>query len=247
LRLRLIAIAVAMLAAAPASADVTARYVMGAAPGGTPLMTIEVNDRGDSRVTIGNQSAVISLDGVSYQVLSDLQGVYVAREEDIVAVAIERARAMMGPEFHPPAPRPHGSVAEAPPLTVVQVGTETVAGRTGTVWELREARARPGAHGFVWVINSDPDLAPIGRLLANQNRASMEGMQQLMGGQAVDATGFLSGINAILARGTLIRMGSFLRLDSVNHDPNPPGDFVLPSPPLTREQLAARMLGAAAH
>lgn len=247
MRTRLIIALAVAAAATPAAADVTAHYVAGPVANGVPLMTIEVNDRGDTRVAMGNRSAVLTVDGVTYLVQADLGGVYVARQDDFLAVSIENARTMMGPDFHPPAHPSRPASAEPEPLRVVQGGTETVGGRTGTVWQLRDAHARPGVAGFDFVVSTDPDLAPIGRLLADQNRASREGLRQLVGTEAIDSTGFFSGIADIFSRGTVIRMGRIMRLDSVDTRPIPAADFVLPSPPLTREQLAARMRGTAAH
>lgn len=247
MRIRLIIALAAALAATPAAADVTAHYVVGDGANAAPAMSIEVNDRGDSRVSMGNRAAVITLDGVTYLVMADLGGVYVARQDDLLAVTIENARAMMGRDFHPPAHPQPAATADTHPLSVVQAGAETVGGRTGTVFELRDANARPGVHGLDFVVSTDADLAPVGRLLASQNRASHDGLRQMIGSDVTDSSGFFSGIAAIFERGTVIRMGRIMRLASVDREPLPAADFALPSPPLTREQLAARIRGPAPH
>src|SRR5687767_15289187 len=76
------------------AADVTARYLQGA--GGGPAMTIQANDRGDSRLSLGDQMAVITRDGVTHIVMADLRGPYAIRQDDLVAAMREMVRGMAG-------------------------------------------------------------------------------------------------------------------------------------------------------
>lgn len=241
--------AIAVLVAAPARADVTARYVIGPGPTGMPPMIIEVNDRGDSRMTMGNSMAVLTLDGISYIVMADLGGTFVARQDDVLAIQVESARAFLNRDLPE---RQHG--AHAPPIPAmpafraVQGGSETVGGRTGTIWSLQNSTSHAAPPGMDFVVSTDPDLAPIGRAFARQFTSSRAALRQMTGPPLADAdAGFFDGIMAIFERGTVIRWGRLMRLESVDAHAILASDFVLPSPPLTREQLAARMQGAAPH
>lgn len=223
-------IAIALfLAAAPAAADISARYVSPMTSAIT--VTVEVNDKGDSRVSMGNQMAVVTLDGVSYLLQADLSGVYAVRQEDWIAVQVAAMRAALPADF--------GKGPELPPYEVTEGGTETVAGRTGKVWWLRMKGepAPPGGSrpsGFDFVVSTDPDLAPVGRALANQMGQSSAMMAEVAG-----PSGFMARSDSIFAKGTVIRMSRVMRLDSVDTKPVPASQFVLPTI-LTREQFAQR-------
>jgi hypothetical protein len=234
-------LAIAILIAGPARADVTARYAMGPEPNSMPAMVVEVNDRGDSRVVMGNAMAVLTLDGVTYLLMADLRGTFVARQDDAIAMVAEQARALMSSQastrsHETPPPRLSG-----PDAGTVQGGTETVGGRTGTIWWLRTGReASPTDMDFV--VCTDPDLAPVGRVLAQQLAASRSAAGQMIGPEITNGRGGLfDGIVAIFERGTVIRWSRLYRLESVDSHPISASEFVLPSAPLTRAQLEARL------
>lgn len=243
MRIRLLLVAVlVLLLASPAAADITARYVSGF--NASMTMVVEVNDRGDSRVSMGNQMAVLTLDGQAYVLTADLAGTYAVKHEDMIAVIAAQGRAMMAEMGHLPT---EAAAPEAPRMTAVQQGTETVAGRAGTVW----AVLRPGEAGartdgalqasLEFVVNTDPDLAPVGRVLASQYGASLEGMDRMLGVPFGAGDGGMSAaMRSIFERGTVIRFGRMFRLDSVDANPVPASQFVLPATVLTREQYAAR-------
>jgi hypothetical protein len=237
--MRMLWLAAAILIAAPARADVTARYTMGFASNVMPPMIVEVNDRGDAHITMGNQAAAIILNGDDYLIQADLHGIYVARWEDLTALLGERFQAMgPHPEFrhgtdHPPTP--------AVPA-FVERGTETVAGRTGTVWSQRVAGVHGGPiSGMDIVISSDPDLAPLARVFVRQFQTSLNGLRTMMGSTAAIPGSSSESMLALLARGAPLRMGQIMRLESVDTRPIAPSEFVLPATPLTRAELAARL------
>ena len=96
--------------------------------------------------------------------------------------------------------------------------------------------------GMDWVISSDPDLAPLGRVFARQFDASTNGMRTMLGSTVgADVENFSEPIRALLARGAPLRMGHILRLERVDNGPIPSSEFQLPSTPLTRAQLEARL------
>jgi hypothetical protein len=236
--------AIGLLAASPAWADVTARYAAGES--GRSLLTIEVSDRGDSRMFFGNGSPSITRDGVAHLVRTDRRGTYVAREEDWTAIQIEHARDLRSRgllRFPPSAAA--GSSPAAPAYRVARGGSEIVGGRRGTVWLLRGLRGRAGDRTLDFVVSTDGDLAPLGRLLARINAPSNPRSRQWADAGFANDGASHNGIAPIFERGTVIRMGHRMRLKSVDTRPVPASEFVLPSPPLTREQLAARLGGTA--
>jgi len=237
MRMKIIAAAaLALLAAAPAAADITARYATGFGRGPGMPTTIRVNARGDNRVDTDNQMAVLTIDGVTYLLAADLAGTYAIRFDDMAAVMGEQFRAMMGED----APAPAAEPAAAPPAQEpVEGGTETVAGYAGTQWQLQPGGGGPAAFPADAVLSTDPRLAPLARAMAQLAAASERGMVT-MTGAAGAWPGSSRELGQILRRGALLRMGQMLRLESVDIAPVEASLFVLPSAPLTREQYAAR-------
>lgn len=221
---------VALLAALGARADaaLTVRYVN---PQGLPAMIAEVNDRGDTRISQGNQYAVLTVGGVTYLLLSDLSGTFAIRQEDWFAVNLAAVNKAM-----PAADKDAGK--DLPPYEIVRGGNEVVAGRTGTLWTVRQKGA-PDTAGFDLVICEDADLAPIGVAFERQMAASTAGMAEVMG----SAGGLGTKMAEVMKKGAMIRMSRVLRLESVKAGPVPDADFVLPPTVLTREQYAARIAG----
>lgn len=236
--------AISLLAASPAWADVSARYAAG--DNERSLITIEVNGRGDARMFTDNQSASVIRNGVGYLIRSDRRGTYVAREEDWTAIQIEHARDLRsrGLLRFPPAAAAGSSLAE-PGYRVARGGSEIVGGRRGRIWLLRGRRGRAGDRTFDYVVSTDADLAPLGRFLAWLNAPSSPSREQWADAGFADGDAFRDGGASIFERGTVIRVGRTMRLESVDTHPVPASEFVLPSPPLTREQLAARIGGTA--
>ena len=233
----IIAAILALLAASPAAADVTARYVSGT---NMPMaLTVQVNDRGDSRLAMGNQMAVLILDGVTYIVMADLSGTFAVRQEDMLAVMAEQFRAMSG-EVPMPPPEPDAE----PRYQVIERGTEVVGGRSGTVLALR-ASGQEDQPGLDFVVSRDPDLAPVGRAIARQYAGQAEGMRAMMMPALGTRGDYFTALQTIFERGAVIRMGRLMRLDAVDDRDLPDSLFTLPSAPLSREAFAARFSLAA--
>lgn len=221
----------AILTASPAAADITARYV--SPINNAVAMTVQVNDKGDSRVSMGNQIAFLTIGGDTYLLLSDLSGVYAVRQEDWIAFHAEIMREALPADF--------AQESGLPTYAVTEGSTETIGGRVGKVWWLR-AKGQPapaaGAtrSGFDFVVSADSDLAPIGRALAKQMAASSLMMTGVIGSMG----NFSAGLTEIFAKGTVIRMSRVFRLDGVDTHAVPASEFMLPPTVLTREQFAAR-------
>ena len=93
-----------------------------------------------------------------------------------------------------------------------------------------------------FVVCTDADLAPVGRVLARQFATSRSMAGQVVGPQMASGVGGLfDGMVAIFERGTVIRWSRLYRLESVDSHPIPPSEFALPSAPLSRAELAARL------
>lgn len=228
----LAAIGALFLSRAASATDITARYVLPSI--GNAIMTVEADDHGNSRISVDGEPAVITTNGISYLLMEDSQGRYVVRREDMLAVANEIARAMIGG-----APIPEGAEPRIDFDPPARAGTETVAGRTGTTWVILGGAGSDGERVDL-VVSADPDLAPIGRALALQFRES-----SISVGAGVGPLG-LSGelpraLLAILERGAILRYGNMARLQGVDTRSIPASTFALPAAPMTREQLAARV------
>ncbi|MDB5672059.1 MAG: hypothetical protein JWO25_3018 [Alphaproteobacteria bacterium] len=233
-RRRFLAAAIFM-AATPAQADLTARYMN---PRGLVGMSVEVDEKGNMRVTQGNQLAVLTIGGVSYLLTSDLSGTYAVRQDDWVAVNAKRFRgavAAMSPKMGNPALPDDG-----PKFDIVAGKTETVGGRLGTTWSLR-THGTTSPTGFDFVINTDPDLAAVGRAIAAQMGGSAAGLAAMRG----TVSDFAAKIQTIFEKGTVIKMSGLLQLESVKKGPIPKSEFELPPVVLTRDQFEARTDGAA--
>ena len=228
----MIGAAAALFGAEAATADVTARYRMGPA-----VMTIQVDEGGASRISMGSQMAIVARDGVTYFVAGDLAGTFAVRQDEMIA-------AMMQHLDPPNLPRPPAdSEGGEDSHRIVRRGTETVAGRTGTVYVIeateQESAARAGGAGE-YVISDDATLAPVGRVFARQFAQSGEGMAAALGPAILTQTA-MPQLRTLLERGTLLRMGRILRLESVETAPIDAAAFELPETVLTGPEFAERM------
>lgn len=202
----------------PAQADITARYSQAAGQGD---MIVVTDDRGQSRMNV-TDAAYVTTGGVAYIAVTDEQGGYVVRLEDFMSLMDELVRAT-------------GPSAPAPGAARVQVqegGTETVGGHSGRVFRISDPRTPRDV--FELVISTDPGLAPLGRAMARPLAPMFATM-----GRAIP--GLAEALSDVLGRGALLRFGPLFRLESLGNAPVPASTFVLPSPPITREALAARL------
>lgn len=214
---RFLAALLFLVLAAPAQADITARFRQA----DDQAMVVEANENGESRMTVSH-AVYVTTGGVTHMILTDPQGTFVVRQQDFMALMAELLRA--------------AGQAEAPAVgegvTIAEAGSETLAGRVGTVFRL--SRPQHPTDSLELVISADPELAPLGRALAGHIAPFFTTMGGAMPGVAAAAS-------ELMARGTLIRLGDLWRLDSVETAPVPPSAFALPSAPISAEALAARL------
>lgn len=215
-----------IFASTPAMADITATYRV--SDGRMPDMIIRVTDDGDSRLTSGSQMAVLTVNGETYVIMSDLNGVFAVRQADMVAAFAD----LLPADFRNDVEQ---TEIPSPSYEIVESGTEMVGGREGTVLAVRQDAEEPEITER-YVINRDSDLAPIGTALARQFAGSMEGFR---GVQVLQNYG--AHILDIFSRGTVIRLGNLFRLESIDTNPIPRSELALPDTVLTREEFVARM------
>jgi hypothetical protein len=226
-----------LIGAAPAQADITARY---SNPDGLVALTAEADAKGDVRISYGNQYAVLRRDDTTYVLMGDLSGPFAVRQDDWMAVTFGKMRQFMQSHRAESGAGKPSSDFTGPPFVIVQGGRETVGGRNGTVWSLRlkdEPAAQAAKNAFDFVVTDDPDLAPIGGLLAEQMIASTMGMQEMLGHKE----SMFQQMDSVFAKGTVIRFSRLLSLQSVDAKPVAPSEFELPATTLTREQYEARV------
>jgi hypothetical protein len=207
-----------LLLSSPALADITARYRQMIEPG---EVVVQANDRGESRMTVTDAAYVTTAAG-THMILTDRQGTYVARQDDFLSLLDALSRATQ-PDAQPAASRP---------LAIREEGSETVAGRTGT--KFRISLTEESVDAFEVVISTDPELAPLGRVVAAHFAPFFRTTTRAMPGLA-------EAVTDLLGRGTLLRFGPLFQLESLDAAPIPASAFALPSAPLSREALAARL------
>lgn len=205
-----------------AEADITATYDAWGPIG--PTLVVQVSDRGDARVEMGGRLVAIRRDGTMYLVRSDDRGTFV-----LTAGEFERIEASLMRDH----PFPDDSPATEN-VRVVEAGTEVVGGRTGTVLLFEEEGRLPESSELAFVVSSDPDLAPVGPVMA-----------QIFGGVALPMPEPVRrSINEVHRRGTPIRMWVLIRLTGTSSERIPASAFDLPGPVVSGEE-AYRRLGRA--
>lgn len=208
--------------AQPAHADITAEYYVWGIIG--PSMKVRVAVNGNARVEMNDHPVAIRRDGVTYLVREDEQGPFVLRKDEF-----DRIETQIGedPDFA-------ADAAGFDEVMIVEAGEEIVGGRRGTVLLLATPGEPAGSAEMAFVVTQDPDLMPVGPVVA-EIFGSVTGLGQ----NPVSDT-----IADIHARGTLIRMWFMIRLERTDDEPIPASAFDLPGPIVNGEEARAR-LGAA--
>ena len=223
--------------ASAAWADVTVRYKV---EGGGPTIRIAAADGGNLRLQAfgpdgRSLGGLITRDGVGYIVGKDAGGLWVARQDDLMALF---AQMMGGPGGRQGIAAMQGVFGGE--YRISEGGPATVGGRQGTIYRIAAVRANPGPGGpppMEIVMSSDPDIAPAGRELARLLNVSVGALSGALG----STPDMIAKVGEVLARGTPLKAGP-LTLDSVSAAPIPAGSFDLPAPVLSRDALMARLM-----
>ncbi|MBN8810485.1 MULTISPECIES: hypothetical protein [unclassified Sphingomonas] len=224
------------LAPLPALADMTARYGVD----GKELV-VEADEGGNSRVELAGKFAIVRRDGADYVVLYGKTGPKVFELQAMAALF----KAML-PKAAEAAKEKVEFGLEAGPASA------TVAGRTGSVWLMRML-AGPGKdrkRHIEIVTSADPQLAPIGRIVARAADLALD----FMAGFIPESTQFGTTARGLLAKGTLLRIqpvdsgvpGKIVfELRSVDTAAIDPKHFELPGPVASAEEVFGAMDGLA--
>jgi hypothetical protein len=214
-----------------ALADVTVRY--SAAGAGGPRLSVAVDDSGQVRAAIWQAPNVtlIRRAGVSYVAYQESRtGTMVARLDDVIALFVDILRSTRDAD----ALQAFREMS-AMQLEVREHGAETVAGRPGILYAIRDVNpGAPSAADDV-VISTDPELAPVAREMVRFADSVIGALQAAMG----STPEVLTGLRALLGRGAPLRVGRQFRLEAVSAEPIPAAAFDLPGPVISREQMEA--------
>jgi len=211
----------------PALADVTAHYA--SIKSDDMTLTVWIADDGRVRVEGRGRTEflMITRDGVGYAVPGGREGRTVARQDDYFAL-LRSARTDSTREIDLALV---GLVSTA----IEERGTETVAGRQGTIYALVSEGFGTRRDSLDLVISSDAELAPVG-----QEMSRLLGLVGSAFGMESEQVDLLDRLEEVARRGTPLRFGT-LQLVSVNRERVPDSAFDLPGPVLDRAELAATM------
>ena len=212
-----------LAAAAPAAADVTGHYRVGASP---ETLTIEVNEAGIVRFGADGADVYTLLDGTDgFAVTTEAGVTEVVRLSDLKAVVEDEFRQMLGSVPETP--------AQAPGEPWQTIGPASVHGRTGVEYRPPNETLHEGER---IVLSDDAQLAPLGLAWSR----AFDLMPSFGGMLGPAATPNIQRLREMLQTKAPLQLGGIL-LVSASQDEIEPDRFVLPAAPLTREQVAAMM------
>lgn len=229
-----LAMAALTLAAAPAVADVSARYETEQRGSSLRMeMMLEIDSGGNMRVQMGAMPMyMLMLGSDMYMVARGPTGVYVVRIEDFATVAREFIDRMESVRD-----MPDGTAdPEAEQQRLVALGQREVNGRTGTAYG---APAHGDTPEYVqFVISDDPSLAPIGAAFVRSLVNSTETASRMIPGFGNIRNGLAPEME-LLNRGAPLTMAS-MSLTDVSLEEIDDSRFALPAEPLTIDQIRAQ-------
>jgi hypothetical protein len=228
--MRLLLAFVALCLAAPAPAGQRAVYL---SPDGDNL-TVEVADNGNAviRPTKSKEYGIYR-DGQFYLVGQDKGQWKVARLEDLAAAFDQ----LMPPVFE----QLFGAMASASQgskLRIERRGTRKVAGFEGIVFAVHGLDSDKPDAAHIFVLSTDPKLAPVGKAMEQFLISSVVAMRPLLGELAA---AMAADMRAIFANGAPLDAEGKFKLDSLVQVDLPDSNFALPAPPQTAAQIVAEM------
>jgi hypothetical protein len=225
---RLPIFAVCLLAMpAAALADVTIHY--GPVGDSNQHITIEADMAGNVRAEAGpGQIILIRADGQVYLAVPGDEAEY-ARMDDYVALLEAHRAAHPGMGVRPPPPAHY---------VLEPRGEEQVGQWRGVRYVVAQAAPHDRALDQDAVISADPALAEAGRAATRLFQAQGRMISAAFGAGPPELIRLQL---EMYGRGLALRVGPIYRLESVNADPVPAGRFAIPSPLLTRAELAERL------
>lgn len=210
--LKLLLAGLLLLAPLPALADVSAHYSLGS----KDKLVIEADDGGNFRTELGDKFTVIRRDGVDYIVMVDAAGGFeVARFDAVLALIAGELKQS-------------GDGAGSPALTFeMRAGAEeSVVGYSGMIWFFgpRPVPGKEAGKQVEIVMSADPALAPIGVVF----RHLIELANPLLGNMLGAGGNFPAASAELFTKGTPLRVGPVLKLESVSTTEIAAARFELP-------------------
>lgn len=223
--MRLLLVLFLALLPMPALADVTVRYELG-----KQVLTVEVDDGGDSRIDVGGKFGIIRRGGTDYAVMMLPNG---DGKVTPLAELVTMVSAMVAGE-------------SAPPLSEMQFvlvgkGPAEMAGRQGMLWSFGPANSeelkKKGGNTLELVVSSDPQLAPIGATL----HRTLVIVQPLLALVAPASSGFGPKAVELAAKGTPLGADKLFTLKTVETANIDPKRFELPAPAVSAMEFLSAM------
>ncbi|NIJ21860.1 hypothetical protein FHS95_003571 [Sphingomonas naasensis] len=209
-----------MCAPLPAAADVTARYQLG-----SEELSVEVDDGGDYRVELAGQFMLLRRAGAEYVVIFQQSEPCVVERQAFLDLVAAKLRS--------DTPR---SLATQQNLALAKVGDEAVGGRRGTLWTA--GIDKPGANKIEAVMSADPDLAPVGKILAGTVDSALRAF-----GDVLPMANLGDTMRELFAKGTPLRfvLMAEVRLKSVSTTAIDAARFALPGPVIDASTLDSKL------
>jgi hypothetical protein len=123
-----------------------------------------------------------------------------------------------------------------PDSEVTKQGEETIANYKGDVWKVKPKGGTAGPD-LEAVLSTDSKLANVGRALMMQVRMGSSQAEQIQGGQG----NLEKAVHEMLGKGTVLRFGTALKLESVEKNKFSDADFALPKAVYGRPELKAKL------
>ncbi|MEZ0242901.1 MAG: hypothetical protein ACAH11_05960 [Sphingomonas sp.] len=212
--LKLMLAGLLMLLPFPALADITAHYGVGP----KDKLVVEADGGGSLRASFGDRFALIRRDGVYYAVLILPNGE--AKVADAAAVVDVVAGQMKGQM-----PTAMGGMM----FEMKQGGESSHAGFGGTTWlfgPVPGGPERPNEKPFEVLITTDPALAPVGIFFHRFSELMGPMLGLVFGGN----TNLGPLATELFAKGTPLKIGDALTLETIDRAEIPADRFELPGP-----------------
>ena len=221
----------ASVLAAPAQADIAARYKTNDENAVMNMeMTVEADNEGNVRTQMAHLGAYFLLsDGELFQVANSESGLFVVRVSDLMRVQGEIAQEM----FQNPPPE-----MDLPKQSFAPMDPEIVSERQGIGYGIVSDDYPEPRYASI-VVSDDPALAPLGDAVVRSHQA-MASSASAWGSMGTMLGMMNEEMLAVLRKGAPLRLMK-LELTDISTEMIPAERFELPAEPLTIEELRARL------
>lgn len=195
-------------------------------------LQIEIADSGDVRVGDPAREDYGVMKGTDFYMVSRTDGRWHVATLDNLASAFDQ---LVPPIFKGLL----GAVAPKPDSTleIVTKGTRSVAGFTGTVFEI----SGMGDRTIEAVVSNDPDLAPLGRAMGRFIEATYVLSAPMLGSASAD---LITDSRQLFALGTPLEAQDGFKMEKFEQADIPAARTALPAAPATVDQIVSAMRDA---